>query len=901
MHNFYERISDAAGRFRDRAAVEWVGATGVETTTYDALMADARQAAAWLTGPLGLTSGDRIAIFASNDARWIAVYLGALSRGLVVVPLDTSYSAAQVHTVMADSGARVLFTTPRYVTTAREAVSRAGADAPSLALLSGAADGAAGPDVWRQQEDTRAPADVGVNAPAVILYTSGTTADPKGVVLTHGNLDAERESVLAVVKADERDVVLGVLPLFHALAEMANLWLPLSIGAKLVFLETVSSATLVSALQTRGITILACVPQFFYLIHQRVVGEMARKHAIVRSLFRLLLTVNRVLRDRFGWNPGRRVFARVHQALGANMRLLITGGSHFDPAVARDLYGLGVSLYNGYGLTETSGAAAIVRFGDRFTTSVGPAIPGVAIRIGDRSVGNPAEQQGDGEVLIRGPIVMREYWRRPDATGQVIVDGWLHTGDLGRLDADGRLYITGRLKEIIVLASGKNLYPEEIEAHYRKSMFIKEMCVLGLRRPDDPTTERLHAVVVPDEQVLRERGIVNVRELIRFEIEGLSVQLPAHKRILTYDISLEPLARTTTGKLKRGEIERRAQAREQDVQTPSRELTASERDWLAAADHAALVTTIATALGLDRLAPDANLELDLGLDSMERVELLTTVEARLRRQVAPEARATIFTVRQLVDAVERGAETRSGAAPATDATLPWETILAEPADPALVRELTRSKLVRSFVIWVCLRGCLAAARLVLGVRVAGVEHIPARAPFIVSPNHQTFLDGFFVAAALPFRAFRHIFFVGAAEFFETRVMAWGARAINIVPLDPDANLVSAMRAAATGLKLGKMLMLFPEGERTIDGSVKAFRKGAAILGSHLDVSIVPVGIEGFFELWPRGRRFQWRALVPGRTRRTIAFGAPLRIARGAYAEGTDQLRRAVVQIIDEQG
>jgi len=880
MPNFYTRMADAARRFPGHIAIEWIGPAGSEVTTYEALLEESRRAAGWLTGPASVRRGDRIAILAGNDARWVAMYLGALQCGIVVVPLDTAYTPQQVHTIVADSGAQVLFTTSRYLENARQAAALASTPPPDVVLLS----------EWSFAGATPPPADLDPGDPAVLLYTSGTTADPKGVVLTHANLDAERAGVLSVVEADDRDVVLGVLPLFHALAQMANLWLPLSIGARVVYLETVSSTALLDALQTRAVTILACVPQFFYLIHQRVTGEMGRRGAIARALFRSLLNANVLLRDRLGWNPGRRVFARVHHALGPAMRLLITGGSRFDPGIARDLYGLGVSLYNGYGLTETSGAASIVRRGDRFTTSVGPPIPEVDIRIG------PATPELDGEVLIRGPIVMREYWRRPDATAEVLDDGWLHTGDLGKFDGAGRLYITGRLKEVIVLSSGKNLYPEEIEAHYRQSAFIKELCVLGLARPDEPAAERLHAVVVPDEQVLRERGIVNVRELIRFELEGLSVSLPAHKRILSYDISLEPLARTTTGKLRRPEIERRARA--SSASTPgTRAPNASEQTWLALNDHARAVDALATHLHLPHVNPDANLELDLGLDSMERVELLTTAEARAGRRVAPEVRATIFTIRQLVEAVDAAPEADRARAPgARETALPWETVLAEPPDTALVDELERSKALRAFTILMLLRLCLIVGRLFVTLRVTGREHIPATTPFIISPNHETFIDGFVVAALLPFRAFQHIFFVGAAEFFETRVMAWGARAINIVPVDPDANLVSAMRAAATGLSLGKVLMLFPEGERTIDGTIKPFRKGAAILASHLDVPIVPVGIDGLFPLWPRGRSFHWAALAPWRRLRvTVSFGPPLRVARGAYAAGTDALQRAVTE------
>ena len=291
--------------------------------------------------------------------------------------------------------------------------------------------------------------------------------------------------------------------------------------------------------------------------------EVSGRGGVARAVFRGALAANVLLRDRCGWNPGRTFFARVHRVLGPRMRILITGGSRVDPAIARDLYGMGFTLQNAYGLTETSGGATMVRAGDRFTTSVGQPFPGVDIRIarGPANANDDAAAPHDGEILIRGPIVMREYFGHPDRTAEVLVDGWLHTGDLGWIDKDGRLFITGREKEIIVLASGKNLYPEEIEAHYRQSPFIKEIAVLGLTDPAAPVAERLYAVVVPDEAVLRERGIVNVRELVRFEIESLSVSLPAYKRVLGFGVSLDPLPRTTTGKLRRREIVTWAEAR----------------------------------------------------------------------------------------------------------------------------------------------------------------------------------------------------------------------------------------------------------------------------------------------------------------------------------------------------
>jgi len=890
MPNFVTRITDTAARFPDHPAIEVLRPGSLDTRTYAELCEDAARFAGWFLGAGG-SPGARAAILADNGDRWVAAYLGVLQAGGVAVPLDTAYKPDQVATVVSNSGATVLFTSPRYLPVAREAATRLDGAAPRLALITGEAEGLPGTAAIDGAPALEITADRELDEAAVILYTSGTTADPKGVVLTHGNLDAERESALSTVRVTEGDAVLGVLPLFHALAQMANLLLPLTVGARVVFLETVSSSSLLAALAARPISVFACVPQFFYLIHERVVAEVARGGVVARGLFRALVGGSAWLRDRTGLNAGRVLFRRVHRILGPRMRILVTGGSRFDPAIGRDLYGMGFTLLNAYGLTETSGGATIVRAGDRFTDSVGRPFPGVEVRIGPRDT-----EDGDddsGEVLIRGPIVMREYYRRPDATAEAIRDGWLHTGDLGRLDRHGRLYITGRKKEVIVLASGKNLYPEDIERHYQQAPIVKELCVLGRRRPGEPSAERLHAVIVPDEAVMRERGLVNLRERMRFELESLAVQLPAHKRILSYDISLEPLPRTTTGKLRRHQIERDLVAKTDTADTDDAPppLSDEARAWLAEGRHAEILSDLASRLQRTAVSPEANLDLDLGLDSMERVELLTWLEQRAGTRVDAETRATIFTVRQMVDAVHAAPAAGPASADASDPDAAWDAVLSEAPPAELVANLTRSKTVRAVLIFLLIQAITLGARLLPGFRIRGREHLPRRGPFIICPNHQSYVDGLFVVAALPFGVFRQIFFVGAAEYFQSRFMAWLARAINVVPVDPDANLVSAMRAGAAGLELGKVLILFPEGERSIDGELKPFRKGASILSSHLDAPMVPVALDGLFELWPRGRRLNWRALFRGPVH--LQVGPPLRATRGQYAAGSDALQESV--------
>jgi long-chain acyl-CoA synthetase len=491
---------------------------------------------------------------------------------------------------------------------------------------------------------------------------------------------------------------------------------------------------------------------------------------------------------------------------------------------------------------------------------------------------------------------MREYFNRVDATAEAIRDGWLHTGDLGRVDAKGRVYITGRKKEVIVLSSGKNLYPEEIEAHYLRSTFIKEICVLGVTDETTPAAERLHAIVVPDESALRARGTVNVRELIRFELEEQSVSLPPHKRVLGFDLSFEPLPRTTTGKLRRAEIARRHHAQAQTTAEPTRTPTPDETRWLDEDGHRRVVETIAARIDKTVL-PDDNLELDLQLDSLERVELLAVLERREGAQVAPDVRATIFTVRQLAEAVLAAAG-RGGAGGdvSTEDRLSseWDTMLAAEPDAAIVRDLARPSWLRAIVLLVLLRAIVLVTRAGIRLRVDGRAHFPASGPCIVTPNHASYLDGFIVAANLPFRLFRRIFFVGAAEYFQTPLMKFLARLANIVPVDPDAHLLAAMRAAATGLRLGKVLMLFPEGERSIDGTLRPFRKGAAILSSHIGAPIVPVALDGLYALWPRGRAFNWRRLTPwhrANVRMTVC--EPMRVGVGDEARATQILQETI--------
>jgi len=559
---------------------------------------------------------------------------------------------------------------------------------------------------------------------------------------------------------------------------------------------------------------------------------------------------------------------------------------------------MGFDIHQAYGLTECCGAATLTLPGDIRVGHVGPPMPGVEVQIAASESG-----QDGGEILIRGPIVMPGYYRRPEVNAVVLKDGWLHTGDLGFIDERGCVHVTGRSKEVIVLASGKNIYPEEIEAHYAKSPFVKELAVLGRSRPGEPAAERLHAVIVPDLDVIRERKIVNVGEQIRFEIEGLSAELPSQKRIQGYEIRLEDLPRTTTRKLKRFVIERElAAAGEGSAVSAPAAAAADDPEWLADPFVAHAVSLVRKAAKPEaRLHPSASLELDLGFDSMERVELLVSLEQAIGVRIPDEVSHRIYTVRDLVEALRSAP--RGEGAPARDAAA-WDRLLdeADGAEPVLA-SLLRKRPFATLGLFAFARTLRFFAWLTIGFRVSGISRLPATGPFILSPNHQSYLDAFLLASALPYGVFRRMFFVGASEYFASPLGIRLARAIHAVPVDPDTNLVRAMQAGAFGLRHDKVLILFPEGERSIDGEIKTFKKGAAILALHLGVPIVPVAIDGLHEVWPRNRAFRWRSLLPAARRRTLLdVGEPLSPVTAAappaavereYAALTERLRAAV--------
>jgi len=914
MSTFYDRFVECSERGPGNVALELQRHDKIESCTYAELHGMAESVGHWITESK-FDRGSRLAILADNHPRWVAAYLGTIAAGCAAVPFDTALHTDQLIKLLKDSGTSAIFCDARHLAVAQPAATELKIGIVLMdpdRMTSQSAEGHGNehwladlPAIFKTGPGNFKPAPANSDDLASLIYTSGTTADPKGVMLTHANFLGEVEAVFNWIDLGPTDALLGVLPLFHVLAQMANLLLPLVKGSRVVYLETLNTTELLRALTDRNITAFAVVPQFYYLIHERIHQEIEKRGAITKKIFSAMVALNRTLR-KVGINAGPILFKKVHNTLGPKMRYLATGGSRFDPAIMQDFHDLGIDILQALGLTETTAAIYVNSPRDNVIGSCGKAMKGVEGKIVDPK---PGEDGGPavGELAVRGPMVMKGYWNRPDATAAVIRDGWFMTGDLGYFDAKGHLFLTGRKKEVIVLSNGKNVYPEEIEAYYLKSPFIKEIAVMGLEGKPGGGGDRLHAVIVPNFDVLRQRKIVNAKEVIRFDIESLSPQIASTKRIGSYEIWQDDLPRTSTRKIKRFEVEKKVKANEarkltDDSDVPAdKPLTEEETAWLDQPDvQRGLKIVRETAHSAPpTMRPTLSLDLDLGLDSMQRVELLSRLEEELGGNVEEAQLTELYTVRDLLDAVLQSAASGAGGAGKRVTFAGWKAILAEePEDPDVLALSHPNRFSDGFWYLVSrLAQVIALDR--FDLKVSGIEKLPKKGPYIISSNHQSYIDPLILASVLPGDVFGRLFAVGTSEIFGKGLMRRLARSIKVVVLDPDANLVPAMRAGAFGLRNGMALILYPEGERSIDGAPKTFKKGAAILSIHLQVPIVPVAIEGFHEVWPRNKSFQ------GFKPLKMVFGDPIQpppeseASEATYEKFTAHLKARVVDMWEE--
>ena len=581
----------------------------------------------------GVVSEDRVAIMGEGRPEWSISYFGILKAGATAVPMDSQLSLAEIANLV--HGCRSQ--SPHHFGQGLRALGRGWrcrGQAWSGARGGHRSAGQVGCGhkgcrlrrcpgrTARVASPIELPARKGDRV-ASLIFTSGTTGQPKGVMLTHKNLTSMAAKLSSTFRLYKHDGLLSVLPMHHTFEFSAGLLMPLIHGASITYLDELNADALNAGFKCGHITGMVGVPALWQLLHRNVRKRVSERGPLVERAFDAIVDVNRVIREKtpMELDLGRLVFFPVHRELGGRIRLMISGGSALSPEVMKSFRGMGFRLFEGYGMTEASPVLAVQRPGDPVKEgSVGRALPGISVQVFEPN------EDGIGELIGKGPNVMKGYYGNSDATDEVIRDGWLHTGDLGRIDEDGNVFIVGRKKEMILGASGENVYPDELEELYGDYDYVKEISVVGL--PSSGTGETVAALLVPDYEYDDTLSREVVRDLVREHVKEVSKKLPLYKRIKLWHLWDHDLPKTSTRKVKRREIVAELEKLEKVASSASsarKDAEAGDGDVGDTRWVRAVVAQVSQRKPSD-VRPDSRME-SLGFDSLMLTELTVALEA----------------------------------------------------------------------------------------------------------------------------------------------------------------------------------------------------------------------------------------------------------------------------------
>ena len=788
----------------------------------------------------GIEPGDRVMLMSENRPEWGISYFAVLKAGATAVPVDSQLTLAEVQNLLRASGARMLIASTKVT----ERLARALGDEQG-----GAQGGIAGSSDVQVVgfDDVLAEPSVSpaaVKAPrrsdgvASIIYTSGTTGAPKGVMLTHKNLTFMAAKMSSVFKLYLHDSVLSVLPLHHTFEFSTGLVMPLLHGSSVSYLEEIGADTLGTALEEGNITAMVGVPALWQLLHRKIFKTVSEQGILVERAFETIVRLSRTLRERSGLNLGRLLFFPVHRRLGGRMRLLISGGSALPTSTLESFHGLGFQLLEGYGMTESAPVLTTMRPGERTVSgSVGRALPGIDVKIFE------PDERGVGEIVARGANIMAGYYENPEATAETLREGWLHTGDLGRIDDDGNVFIVGRKKEMILGPSGENVYPDELEEVYRDSPHIKELSIVGL--PAEGGGETVAALVVPDyEQDDRQDSRESVRERVREHMRSISKQLPLYKRVKTFHLWDHDLPKTTTRKVKRREVVAELQriertlARAGEAQRVAGEAGAGMHDSAWVREVIAQVTQ----KGRAQVKPETRLQ-DLGFDSLMFTELGVSLEAAGVTVPDPSDLSDLETVADVE------AYLAQHGAPSARKRVPGKP-KDETADADEIH-------VPEVVARVGRRGLRLGQRMVyervFDTKLTGRVHVPPFGGYIVAANHASHLDMGLVKHALGEQGELLVALAAKDYFFEDPVRkAYFENFTNLVPMERYGSLRESLRLAGQVLRDGHILLIFPEGTRSESGVMSDFKPSLGFLAMANQCGILPMYLAGTHDALPKG-------------------------------------------------
>ncbi|MGO8996184.1 MAG: AMP-binding protein [Polyangiaceae bacterium] len=786
--------------------------------TYLELRARSRAVAARLAAA-GVKKGDRVVLSAKNHPDWAITYFGILRAGAVAVPLDPALDEEARTNLIADCAATAV-------------ISDSGvphSNAFNIRTITLTDDSLVPPSL-----------DIAGDDVASLLYTSGTTGKPKGVKLTHANFSALIASLAPLFPLSGKDRVLSVLPLHHTFEFTCGLLLPLSRGSHVMYLDELNGHRLAEGLNAGKITAMVGVPALWQLLERRIVSEIESRGALASTLFHVGGELNRMLGAKLGIDAGRVLFGPVHAGLGGELRWLISGGAALPKETHDRFAKMGLPLAEGYGLTEAAPVLTVAKASTKAKAgNVGKPIPGVELKIAS------PDAEGVGEVIARGPNVMAGYTDDVATARAIDGQGWLHTGDLGKLDKHGRLVLVSRIKDVVVGPTGENVYPDDVEQRIGTVPGVAELAIVGV---GSDSGEKVACLAVPEKDDLEEeRGTRNDR--VRAALRSAFDKLPPGQRPSIMHLSDQALPRTATRKVKRDEV--RA--------ILTRKMAATDRA-VGGGVTSEVRTAIAAITGVTALATETTLQGDLSFDSLRFAELLEALEAR-GRTFDPAALQACLTVGEV--------ETLVGQEPSPRAT-PARARIEKGEQREIVLPPMMQDIGKRFV------GKLQDAFYdqVMKTRVVGRAFIPHNRATIVVANHASHLDMGLVRHALGKYGEDIVSLAAQDYFFEGGggvKKAFFANLTNLVALDRQGGLRAALRQASEVISSGKTVLLFPEGTRSTTGEIGEFKPMMGQLALAHGVDVLPVFLAGTHAAMPKGSTLPTKRDVGAR------IGPPLRI------------------------
>lgn len=781
----------------------------------------------------GVKPGDRVLLWGPNHPCWAVAYWGIIARGAVVVPVDFMSGAERAEGIAALSGSSYAVQSRFKPAKLKVAQTVVMEDLEQLLKVYEPAAGiyAASPEELCE-----------------LVYTSGTTGAPKGVALSHRNLLSNVLQVSRQFPAVTTEYrFLSLLPLSHMFEQTAGFLTPLFLGGSVIYLRTLKPSAIMEAFSEEDVYAMVAVPRLLQLLKTSVERELDAKG--------LMPLFNRLTDLSAGFSQGarKRLFFPIQKKFGKNFKIFVSGGAPLSPDTFRFWSSVGFTVIEGYGLSETSPVLAANRMEKQICGAVGWPVPGVELRL------------QDGEVQARGDNVFSGYYGNAAATAEAFTaDGWFRTGDLGEYGEDGALVIKGRAKEVIVTGAGINVYPDELEAVLLRTQGVRDACVIGF---DRGSGEEVHAVLVADDSG---RALEDV-------IAEANRSLDELHRITGFSVwPDQELPKTTTLKVQKFMVRKRLQ---ESFATGSAAAESSDK----------LCLLIAQVLGVAsaEVKDESYLVADLGLTSIARLELANAIEQEFRMDMDD---AAIGVQTRVADLRVMIARREKSVRP------PGLRLWAVSGLPRLLRRAMDT--VLHYPLY----------RIFVNLRPEGIENLgKLDSPVMFIANHVSYLDQPTIMFALPpglrYRtataAWAEFFFPGAVHplmrLWKRAAFEYCAMLMSVFPLPQSSGFRASMQHMGKLVDCGSSLLLFPEGERTEDGTLLPFRQGLGVMVQELGIPVIPVAIKGLEEVMPRGANWPKKGTV------RVIFGEPLDFSGKSAPEIVRESEAAVKKLTDLLG